>query len=87
MYIYICICSYAMLPHSPNVLPCFERCFKRVAPCCSDRRHNGPLVPEELNLCSQAVTELHLLAGDTIFNTTSKVQGLLGNFMGILWGF
>lgn len=30
----------------------------------------------ELNLCSQAVTELHLLAGDTIFNTTSKVQGM-----------
>lgn len=30
----------------------------------------------ELNLCSQAVSELHLLAGDTIFNTTSKVQGM-----------
>jgi len=30
---------------------------------------------QELNLCSQAVAELHLLAGDTIFNTTSKVQG------------
>lgn len=31
---------------------------------------------EDLNLCSQAVSELHLLAGDTIFNTTSKVQGM-----------
>lgn len=40
--------------------------------------HRAPLPHsiEELNLCSQAVSELHLLAGDTIFNTTSKVQGM-----------
>ncbi|CAK9002366.1 unnamed protein product [Durusdinium trenchii] len=39
----------------------------------------------ELNLCSQAVSELYLLAGDTIFNTANKIQGmyLLGAGLGI----
>ena len=35
-----------------------------------------PTSAEDMNLCSQAVSELHLLAGDTIFNTTSKVLGM-----------
>lgn len=30
----------------------------------------------ELNLCSQAVSELYYLAGDVIFDTTSKVEGM-----------
>ena len=30
----------------------------------------------ELNICSQAVSELYLLAGDVIFDTTSKTQGM-----------
>lgn len=30
----------------------------------------------ELNLCSQAVTEFYLLAGDTVFDMTRKTQGM-----------